>query len=733
MKRSVVGILGIALLLAACAPFTARPSITPTYPPQPPTPTRRLDSVLPTPTLGPPTSTPSPRPTKPPPPTPTVTPTWPVIVPPTATPGATATPLGSFTAADLLPHDAQFMADAVADVGLNGSPAAVLIYRWLVGPLHYHPDFDESDLHLLVQPLAGASYTPQGVVPDSPVTLLVADLNGDGQRDLVVMPCWNSSFRFARSSLAAWPHILSAVGLQFQGGHLASRFDNKLYFSALRPMLYYAGPKQTIFADVDGDGFWEVDVAYSLEDGAATWQVDRYHWNDKAYVYAETLTRPATEPFPPDRYRAFIQALGPLPEMAAAQAWQIMDFDANGDGQDETLLVYLVHPYPHHPDADKHPGGDLALALFAANGRLLWRSQPENLTDWWAVDGLITAATPVRLGPGVTGLLFYRLWIFGGSGAGRAGSVTLYRWDGQVFTSVWEWTTTGGGRMGAGLGSHMDETVWLEDVDGDGWNEVLVKRVEGVQDLELEYRAVNYTLYLPGALAFRWDGRAYVPGYFMDEGQMTPIRPQLYVTFATRLSYSLSVDGDKGDWAQIEYWGSLNLRPNRDQPRPNAMIAWDEQKFYLTTEMIFGRTITLTLDTDLAGDFANPILNDDDVVLAVTLPTGPTCTNPVFIRSLHPSQKNLEAQAAIRQISYPSGCNLELSIPLTVLGLNGRTLVPAPGWVAGSIKPRDPREYHPHAGLIIGFAIAADDQASVPDFRPDNPTTWATLVFIADR
>jgi len=189
----------------------------------------------------------TPLPTQTPWPSPTSLPTWPVVIPTTATP--TVQP-ARLTAADLLPRGAQLLADAVADVGPDGVPAAVLVYQWPVGPALYYQDFEETDLHMKVWPLHGTAYMPQGVVPSRPIRLLVADLNGDGWRDVVVLPRWEGPLRFAHSGLAAWPRILSAAEIRFQGGYLASPINDRLYFRALRPTLYYAGPKQATFADV---------------------------------------------------------------------------------------------------------------------------------------------------------------------------------------------------------------------------------------------------------------------------------------------------------------------------------------------------------------------------------------------------------------------------------------------------------------------------------------------------
>jgi hypothetical protein len=57
-------------------------------------------------------------------------------------------------------------------------------------------------------------------------------------------------------------------------------------------VLYYAGRKGESFVDVDGDGRMGVDVAYSVEDGADTWQVDCYRWDGTRYAFSGARSRP---------------------------------------------------------------------------------------------------------------------------------------------------------------------------------------------------------------------------------------------------------------------------------------------------------------------------------------------------------------------------------------------------------------------------------------------------------
>jgi hypothetical protein len=134
--------------------------------------------------------------------------------------------------------------------------------------------------------------------------------------------------------------------------------------------IHYADPKEAVAADVDGDGLYEVDIAYSLEDGAGTWRVDRYRWDGQVYDYTETYSRTAAEAVPLERYRAMaaaVEALYDLRDLSGdgepPSEVQVLaqEVDADGDGRPETLLAYHLRVH-------------LAAALLALPGPGLGRA-----------------------------------------------------------------------------------------------------------------------------------------------------------------------------------------------------------------------------------------------------------------------------------------------------------------------------------------------------------------------
>lgn len=685
--------------------------------------------------------------------TPTPFPTWPVTLPPLATP----TPVPArLTAADLLPRGAELLADAVADVGPGGAPAVVLLYRWPLGLVIPHlviergtirprsgsHVFGSTDVHLRVVPLAGSTYTPQGTSAHSPVLLRTADVNRDGLRDALILPRRQSSTLFDRSPLTSWPRILSAAEIPFQGGYLALPVSGWPFFKTQRPVLYYAGPKEGGLTDVDGDGLTEVEVAYSTEDGADTWQVDRYRWDGQAYVHTETFTRPAAEPIPPNRYQAMIRALEPLPEFqplgkaqlpvqkVEVQAQQAVTLDVDGDGRLETLLAFLVTPLYGEGFRDRLIGGQMGLALFDAQGHLLWRSPLERLA---LLTTLEVSVVPVSLAPGEKGVLAH--WFGIGEGTGRAwvGHVRLYRWHERQFEEVWDWKPVGGMNLGYGYHWRESDLIRMTDVDHDGRLEVLVEFTRSTLEIGSAPWTANYLLRLPGALAFRWDGHAYRPAYFVAEGHTASIRPNLPLVFTPRLSQSLTIDGRTWDWMQVEYLRSVAVRGRTGWPYNSSPLAWDERTLYLQAHMFPGETLTLALDTDLAGDFDDPALSADDVVLEVALSSQPGCRGPLTIRFRHPAREPEGIQAAVQPSGLGGNCSLELAVPFEVLDVDGRALVPTPGWVAGEKEPTGFREYRPRVGAVMGFAVEVNRPTPSSPYRVDDPTTWNTLVFIADR
>lgn len=765
-----LGLLGLGIL-AGCSPGgpTPLPTAAATATAQPATPTpqpsgRQISptaltvppTVL-TPLAAQPSPTRTPRPTQP---TPTAVPipTWPVVIPSTATPSPTPVPPVHLTAADLLPPGAVLMADAVADVGPNGAPAAVLVYHQVVAHT-LHPDSSESDvfldgagLHLWVRPLNGATYVPQGTAAESPVTLAALDLNGDGLREALTVPRWQGGRLFVRGGLASWPAILAAGKIDFEGGYLEDQYMNAGVYAQIYgyvyqpdPTLYYAGPKAATVADVDGDGLYEVDIAYSLEDGADIWRVERYRWDGQVYDYTETYSRTAAEAVPPERYRAMAAAVealydprdltedGEPPPGVQVLAQAVYEVDADGDGQPETLLAYHIRPV-YEDRWEHYLHGYTGLALFDAAGRLVWSGEIEELPEGIAfVD---VALFPVDLAANEPGLLYQRLHLYSGSGQYRDSRATLYRWDGLALVSIWDGPMMAGGQSGTSDGYHDSSAVRLADLDGDGWNELLLEWTRhSYVMMEI------YTLFSPGELAWRWDGESYVPYALRQGDELLPVRPRLPVFYAPRVSRPLVVDGGGSDLSEVEYWDNTNWYgwlggPWHFYPQRYfyPSFAWDEQLLYLKVAVLPTQTVVLALDGDLTGDWGTAALDGDDVVLEISaISETAGCEGPWAIRVLHPEGRSLDAQAAAQRWPRRSRCTLEFGIPLAELGLDGAALVPQPGWCVGGLGAYGPREYHPTAGRTLGLAIGLDPFLPAAAFSPTDPTTWTTLVLMADR
>ncbi len=460
------------------------------------------------------------------------------------------------------------------------------------------------------------------------------------------------------------------------------------------------------------------------------------------------LTPAPTIQLAPDRYQAFVQALGPLPsfppgktrvQRVEVQTLAFLSTDVNQDGQEESIWVYLIRPYyedsPGSPNA--YPRGYLGLALFDSADRLLWLSRSVGQErDVGAVGTLRVTVEPVALGTQV-GVLYNEYIEYAGNGMIRGQHATLYQWDLAGLKAIWQGTTYGGGNQGAGLGRKLWAPIEFRDVDAVGWPELLQQYVVSVVNSDDRPRRRHYQLHLPGALAFRWDGDSFVPAYLVQDDQLTAVRPQLPLYLAPRLSVPITLDGSDKDWWQIEYREDTALRFNNGQGSLSSFnMAWDSQYLYVTRSRLYAESFSFALDTDLAGDLETNTLNQDDFVWSVTVSSSLGCQTAVKVRGpypVNPSASGYRAAFAGSANGYQP-CTIELAIPLDSLGLVAENLVNGVGWAGGSLDPHDFREYHPRAGRAIGFAMEMPRQEHpCCTYDWDDPTTWSTLVFTADR
>jgi len=521
-------------------------------------------------------------------------------------------------------------------------------------------------------------------------------------------------------------------------------------------VLYDAGPKQVTFEDVDGDGFIEVDVAYSLEAGADFWLVDRYRWDGSRFVYSETRPRRPAALVPYDRYEEMLAAIEPLPDLEfvgktrmipqaiRVETQEIIEFDLDADGRPETLWTYRLDPI--YKESTLAPVYELWLTILDADGRLLWQEPIQNIET---LCSLSVSTTPVQLGPGSTGLLVHRMSQNNACRGGPLGRAILYGWrEGRLVRLLDRMVSNSGAGRGASI---FRESISLRDVDGDGWAEVLLSdrykffTMDGRTTVAYG-RYPSYEFYWPGTLALRrdTDSSSCLPAYYMNGEQRTSIRSSWPIVFAPRLSQPLVVDGYQNDWWQVEYnvWDPLRIENDTVdlilRPSPLPAVSWDDQMLYLVTDRTGpGRTIIITLDTDLSGDSSDATLSEDDFVFVLTVPeprpTDDEQRDVVPVRTLNSGGKQVDVQAVTVLSRARNQRILEIAIPLDQIGLNSAALVPIPGWVGGSAGGIGEREYHPRAGQAIGLAVDVSGWASSDAYLVDNPTTWNTLIFIADR
>ena len=695
----------------------------------------------PHPTHPPPTPTytstpiPSPSPTKPPIPTPTPFPTRPVLLPPVVTP----TPLPYVLhPEDILPSGAHLLADTLVPLEWEGAKAAVLVYRWPWQP------FDRRtrgmEVHVALVPLHNHVYTPTlGVGNISGlVRVRQVDLNGDGAADVLIEPSASSTDVFEHASLLGWPMVLSQNGLVFKGGPWGSKYPRSpFWLLTLHPVLYYAGPKALHFQDVDGDGLWEADFAYSEEVGSSTWKVDRYRWDPRESVfrYVRTFPQPAEEPVSPSLYRRWVEQLAPLYSSSAwgkarlpvqgveIQAYSVLHIDVNQDGQSEWLIAYLAHPVYGVPE-DRLPNGRVDLALFDSTGRLMWTTAHKNIyeKDTSGILSDLEMRLIWRDLPDGRREILHLLdvhWM--GTGAGRQAWGVIYRWDKGGLRGVARFLLASHWRMGAGEAWSLGHSFWPGE-RGEGW---LLKREVRIESIGTPGRERYYTLYWPGAIAYHWDGKTYVPARVIMGERSKRIRPTETLYLVPRLPRSLQVDGHLEDWRMVEYledeastYWALFHGP------PQAHLAWDEGSLYVATTVDPGDVLHVALDTDLDGDFDDGQLNEDDYVFLLHVPTGWGCPGRVTLETRPALHDASGIQARIHPTRWRDRCHVEVKIPWNLVKVEPHTLAPTSGYVSGGRRPQEHRTYFPAAGRIFGGAV----WTTSTHYQIDDPRTWGTWI-----
>jgi len=752
------------------APSVAGPYPLPTYTPWPTQPYPFLTST-PWPTR--PTPTPSPVP---PTHTPTPIPTAPIILPPTAT---ATPPLDHVSAEDFLPRGAELLAEQVVDFGHDGVQEVVLLYRFPVGTPLFIAQGEGDNLHLVVRSLGPSQYLfhPAQLVNDE-VAITIEDINQDGDDELLTTPSAAGGRLFTRTGLSAWPRIYRWEDnrlnphLQLAEGHLASW--GKVNYNWLKPVLYYSGPKTASVLDVDGDGIKEIEISYTTEDGEEQWHVDRYRWDGGKYVYSESFARPSVGPVSTTEFEALKDNLlssgtattleprgkGQIePKDIRLDILNLANVDINDDSEPEVLIAYLWRAQYGDPVLDRFLDGPVGLVVFSSDYQtIVWKSPTwPSFEGGSFVEELRTYLDVVNVGPDQKGFLFHQ-WSF--LSRHSRGDTSLYHWRGSEFMEVWRQRTTEGAGMIC-CGEWEARDIWLEDIDGDGWHEIMVSRVESRRNLDWPAFPYDYILRFPGALAYKWDGSKYSLTWWDDGSTRQKVRPGEDIFYSPRLSQPLTIDGDLWDFRQIEYSPSIERRlyPTWSQ----VFTAWDNEYFYVGAEirdyrivqnhrgaeLFLGDHLELWFDADLQEDFDTPGLSEDDFHIGLSPGNFADLPPEAYIwlpEQYEGTANGIRLAARRSQVSYDPGYTLEAAIPLSLLGLDGGFLVPVAGWVEGIQESQYPAHvYFPQGSLAVGFAVEltnidtsdATEQetviASSPSFQQGEPCSFDTLIFMADR
>ena len=452
----------------------------------------------------------------------------------------------------------------------------------------------------------------------------------------------------------------------------------------------------------------------------------------------------------PDRYVMMAQALEPLPtfgpvgkvpiplQRVEVQTQSVVSFAL--DGEEVTLWSYLIRPY-YDETVDYTIRGYLGLALFTAQNELIWRSAEEEIVY---TSALMTKLTPVTFSATELGLLYQWGVLAEGSGGATTEHTVLYRWSRGEFTPIWQGITAESRRLGSGYSDGAHSVVSLRELSESGWPELLLQRSSSVFEFNYQFENLSreYNVTLPGKLAWAWDGQTYGLRYFVNAEQITPIHAAWPVRFAPRLTKALVIDGKRKDWGQIEYIdrGALSIEQNTPsyitQFHHEVTAAWDDQQLYLFTSARLTDTLRFAIDTDLAHDFADSALSDDDFVWELTFTQDRMGNGLPVTKALYQTAR-LPTQIAVATLPYDGQIyEIEIAIPLAALGLGDKPLVPAAGWVSGRASP-DPghttRLYYPASGVMLGLAVAVVDDTTQSGYQFDQPITWPALIFMADR
>ncbi|GAB4460056.1 MAG: hypothetical protein Kow0070_15770 [Anaerolineales bacterium] len=426
-----------------------------------------------------------------------------------------------------------------------------------------------------------------------------------------------------------------------------------------------------------------------------------------------------------------------------------LKLDWDKDGQTETALLYSLGRSPFIRFGAAIVRGEEVIAL-----------APELLTGEY-VEHFVLRAIP--LSSDKIALFVQLLTTTSGSGVYPRIYQRMYLLRDSQLQTIWRWEYAGGGRVGWANSWADFERIRFLHLSGQPEPDLLLSRASSkwsdFSGWKWDGNPGNYLFYsvsLPGELLFSWNETAqtYQLTHFYDGARLRQIRPADFFVHAARVNRPLKMDGSLYDWYRVEYIGALDGYGlgtwGRSPGVYKIQAAFDDSYLYLAAVTNQKTRLWLGFDTNLAGDFENQTLDKDDLLFEMAL----SQEEPPACRLTEASlvwPRRAKIEAAIRPWeNWDAFCNIELRIPLEWLGLK-TPLVPQSGYALRPLlHPKYDRpyannaftEYHPSAGTLIGFAVIGENEAARErnplivnffPFEPRNPTTWGTLLFIADR
>lgn len=420
---------------------------------------------------------------------------------------------------------------------------------------------------------------------------------------------------------------------------------------------------------------------------------------------------------------------------------QAIATDLDHDGISEISLSYLIQS-----------NGNMSSLIIGSGiaiqeGNIFFILPPKE-TEGFTHENILI---PVKISKNITGLLSHITMVSGGSGIYPQIYRELFLWQDQTLKSVWKMYYFGGGRGGASNENFQNKKVSFSYLTGQPYKDIILSKEAKGHDFPMGYRGSrpeNYTLYrvsFPGDLVFSWTGNRYELTHYKNDNDLIKIHNNGIIGYSPYVISSLLEYPDFSHARnQIEYYDEIGVGvPGRNMR--GALIAWDENNLYARIIVRPDKaenhplTISMGLDTDLEYDFEQEFLNDDDFLFKTKVFNPGSCDSMVAkTQMIYPRTNTI--YTTVSPSSNPQYyCYVDIRIPLDRVNLESLREKKS-GYILKYplFSEENLHLYYPNLIKAIGFAIFSNSEARYASqalftFDKNNPTTWGTLIFMADR